>query len=73
MGLALELAGFSSCYWLPLFQVIISYACILAEPFQGNAIFSIDNLDIHNKSGFGLNSGQQILQRDQNMFVAETK
>lgn len=45
---------------LVLFFQVTSYACILVEPFQGHATFSIDNLDVHNKSGFGLNSGQQI-------------
>lgn len=60
-GAAVELAGFSSCYWsLLFFFQVTTYACILAEPFQGRAIFSIDNLDMHNKSGFGFNSGQQI-------------
>lgn len=52
MGSAVELAGF--LLLVASFQVT-SYACILTEPFfQGCAIFSIDNLDIRNKSGFGL-------------------
>ena len=54
-GAAVELGGFSSCYWSPLFQVTI-----LVEPFQGHAIFSMNNLDIRDKSGFGLNMGRQI-------------
>lgn len=68
----MELAGCSCCHWSPLFQVT-TYACILAEPFQGHAIFSIDNLDIHNKSGFGLKSGQQICKGIKICFLAGTK
>lgn len=67
----MELAGSPLHYWSHFpFQVT---DCLSAEPLQGRFFFfSINNLDMHSKSGLGLNSGHQICTRSE-YFLDKTK